>query len=632
MANNRKKIILEDMEQRMQYKILETASDRNEIEDVARKRGLIVPSPDISLFKGKYSRAGVFNSNGSRIKKFELEKALATLTLKPVTLNHKEKEIIGIWLDAYMDGDDVIAYGAIYKDNYGDQFAKFEKDFQNGDIGISYELYGDKQKVSAGKYEFSDIYFCGGALLDKGIKPAVKGSKVYEFAMVKEVGANDTPLTLCNKCQFKFDASTVKPEENGGIKCPACKEIMGLNVKTEIASDIHCTCPCGNSTWDSAYDLDGKVVAKCTSCQTPYIFELEEINTHKSSLGYNIALEGRVNCYQCNNPIKYPIFANRKKTSLICKKCGLKFIHKRKSNETNFKIKSMMEFKEEKMNELQKAFSSVEKVDDVTEDMIKLFESASDEDKATLDEKVKEMAKAKISKKSYECECIKCGNKAKSAGHCVDFKCSKCGGQMRRADRPGIGRDKGRLNRVLKIAKGMKSQLKLRKKELASNVLINGIKKLALEIMNNREDIKVISNYEKELASTKETAAKEVAQVIETKDKEIASVKDSYKEEAKTIFNRKQELGDYAEAMSDEDLLDEKNYKIAKLEKELASKKVKDTAVEKIAAEKNTANVVVGSNDDEPVVSKEDKEIDEYNERFTKASAAEKAKINKTYN
>ena len=590
MANNRKKIILEDMEQRMRYKLLETASDKIDIESIARKRGLVVPSPDIALFRGSYTKADEFNSNGSRLSSKEIAKALQTLILKPVTLNHKEKSIIGIVLDAEFNDKEVIVWGAIFRDNYKKAYAGLKEGFENDDIGLSYEIFGNKVPCGRGKYDWEDVMFCGCGILDKGIKPAVKGSKVLEFAMVKEVGANDNPLTLCDKCQFKFDASTVKPEENGGIKCPACKEIMGLNVKTEIASDIHCTCPCGNSTWDSAYDLDGKVVAKCTSCQTPYIFELEEINTHKSSLGYNIALEGRVNCYQCNNPIKYPIFANREKTSLICKKCGLKFIHKRKSNETNFKIKSMMEFKEEKMNELQKAFSSVQKAEDVTEELIKTFESASEEDKSTLDAKVKEIAEEVIKNKNAL------------------------------ADE--------------KLADDVaKAKAKAKAKDVAYHDLLKqGIKKLALEVMNYREDAKVFGDYEKELASTKETAAKEVAQVIETKDKEIASVKDSYKEEAKTIFNRKQELGDYAEAMSDEDLLDEKNYKIAKLEKELASKKVKDTAAEKILAEKNTANVVVGSNDDEPVVSKEDKEIDEYNERLTKASAAEKAKINKTYN
>jgi len=41
----------------------------------------------------------------------------------------------------------------------------------------------------------------------------------------------------------------------------------------------------------------------------------------------------------------------------------------------------------------------------------------------------------------FDCECIKCGHKMKSEKHCNDIKCPKCGGQMRRAERPGPGRE-----------------------------------------------------------------------------------------------------------------------------------------------------------------------------------------------
>jgi len=44
-------------------------------------------------------------------------------------------------------------------------------------------------------------------------------------------------------------------------------------------------------------------------------------------------------------------------------------------------------------------------------------------------------------KEEYNCECIKCGHKMTTEEHCVDLKCPKCGGEMRRAERPGAGRD-----------------------------------------------------------------------------------------------------------------------------------------------------------------------------------------------
>jgi len=40
------------------------------------------------------------------------------------------------------------------------------------------------------------------------------------------------------------------------------------------------------------------------------------------------------------------------------------------------------------------------------------------------------------------CQCIKCGYKLVSEKHCNTIKCPKCGGSMRRAERPGPGREK----------------------------------------------------------------------------------------------------------------------------------------------------------------------------------------------
>lgn len=44
-------------------------------------------------------------------------------------------------------------------------------------------------------------------------------------------------------------------------------------------------------------------------------------------------------------------------------------------------------------------------------------------------------------KAEFTCECLKCGHKLETDKHCVDLKCPKCGGEMRRAERPGPGRN-----------------------------------------------------------------------------------------------------------------------------------------------------------------------------------------------
>lgn len=53
----------------------------------------------------------------------------------------------------------------------------------------------------------------------------------------------------------------------------------------------------------------------------------------------------------------------------------------------------------------------------------------------------------KTGKETYDCECLDCGHKMQTSEHCRDIKCEKCGGEMRRAERPGVGKDGSRLQK-----------------------------------------------------------------------------------------------------------------------------------------------------------------------------------------
>ena len=44
-------------------------------------------------------------------------------------------------------------------------------------------------------------------------------------------------------------------------------------------------------------------------------------------------------------------------------------------------------------------------------------------------------------KAAFNCECLECGHKMKSDEHCNTLKCPECGGEMRRAERPGTGKE-----------------------------------------------------------------------------------------------------------------------------------------------------------------------------------------------
>jgi len=58
---------------------------------------------------------------------------------------------------------------------------------------------------------------------------------------------------------------------------------------------------------------------------------------------------------------------------------------------------------------------------------------------------------------TFNCECLKCGYRITSEKHCIDIKCPKCGGQMRRVERPGVGRTSEQtLQNIIKQLKGQK--------------------------------------------------------------------------------------------------------------------------------------------------------------------------------
>ena len=123
--------------------------------------------------------------------------------------------------------------------------------------------------------------------------------------------------------------------------------------------------------------------------------------------------------------------------------------------------KEAPEFKDYTEPELREMFNEVwfeELGDIITLEMKRKDEEAEAKSGRVLSEKNRSLVKKCIDvltevynasepkedeegKEVFNCECIKCGHKMKSKKHCNDIKCPKCGGQMRRAERPGPGRE-----------------------------------------------------------------------------------------------------------------------------------------------------------------------------------------------
>lgn len=132
--------------------------------------------------------------------------------------------------------------------------------------------------------------------------------------------------------------------------------------------------------------------------------------------------------------------------------------------------------------------------------------------------------------------------------------------------------------------------------------LKSGIRKAVTKIIELKKAVKTITDYEKELANIKEKQIK----ILNNKDKELASLKEKinlYKSNGIKIAERRKELGDFAQELTDEDLLNDKEYENACLKLSLAmkdeeedkeiieSKKKKTNNRQKSLAEKAIDNV-----------------------------------------
>lgn len=177
-------VLLKDMSFNTEYEFLEQGSN-SELEEVAKRRGIKLPTRDLSFFKGKYGFVDRQNLNGCTLPKEEVELALDTIVGKSIDFDHYRSRIVGTWLEAKLVGNEIIAYGAFYKSNLEEDYDLIKKLMEGRNLNISFEAWGDRLYHDDGGYDLSNIEFAGGALLIK-TDPAFPGAEVIELSNKKD--------------------------------------------------------------------------------------------------------------------------------------------------------------------------------------------------------------------------------------------------------------------------------------------------------------------------------------------------------------------------------------------------------------------------------------------------------------
>ncbi len=252
------KILFQDMSYGMNYRFLDEAKDKDELKKVGERNGMVLPSPDLAIFKGLYAYTDRKNKNGCELPKEEVEKALKTLNHKAVDIDHVRGRTIGHFLEAKLVNDEIIAYGCVLKSNFKEEYKEFKKMMDDNGISMSFEAWGnriykDASNPSAG-YELKDIHFAGAGLLRRE-KPAFEGAEVLEFAKVIETGDETVAKEdLESSRYYLYDVQSILTALRQ-VECPSCKEKNYWEV--------------GKIEFD-----DNKMTARCMNCDAVVSIDL----------------------------------------------------------------------------------------------------------------------------------------------------------------------------------------------------------------------------------------------------------------------------------------------------------------------------------------------------------------------
>lgn len=222
------KLLFEDMAINSEYKLLEYGKDDDLLKEIATKKGIVLPSKDLAIFKCKYAMIDEENRNRCTLPRKEVKKALKTLVGKAIDKDHLRQNTIGYWLDSEIEDNDIVSYGAFWKSNFPEDYEEIQKRMQEGKVKVSFEAWGEREfKGNTNSYDLTNIEFAGGALLFD-TEPAFPDAEVLDFASKRETVlefakvVEEAKKYQCGKCKKELSVSDTDKD----VMCPECSEKM----------------------------------------------------------------------------------------------------------------------------------------------------------------------------------------------------------------------------------------------------------------------------------------------------------------------------------------------------------------------------------------------------------------------
>ncbi len=607
------KLFLDDFEKSSTTQILEEGKEKEEIIKIAEARGInLKNNTDLSGFKNIYVFADKNSKNNVRFPKKPLLKALPTAIGKPINIDHNRRHVVGHIIDIrYKEKDNsVLTYGVFYKSNFEDEYLKVKEAFKNGSLPTSSEIWCPKKKrktLRDGTVELQELEIAGNALLLYN-EPAFDGTKVLALSkknttesdlvfsskynddeiicsssfedsvkknyerMLKEKEekskeeedkqeqpkeevaekVHETPKIKCGNCGVELN----KPEEEN-TQCSGCLSILdreGSIIYPPQKIDFNLFCPsCRAKSWLLKDDKKNSAELRCRECKKEYLIDFivkdEDSDGEKIKEKFNFVYSTFSTCPQCDNKVTVVGTSKMEKFNLSCDKCGLNFVYNKQKDKRFKQIQTIREIIDD-----QKTKEEEEKVKDETKKTEEKKEETKVEEKKTpqtetpKEEKVENpKEEKKETPKEETTETAKTEEKTEETPKeekTEEDKPAKSSKEKEDNIEEEPKEKYYKTKTLRKAAKEIKELKKLFKSSLNDqSQYINGIKKTASLVISLRKDLKKIKQEAEDKVSF-------------------------YKENAKKIITRQEELGEHAKCLSDKDIVNDDVYEKAKLRKE----------------------------------------------------------------
>jgi len=404
-----------------------------------------------------------------------------------------------------------------------------------------------------------------------------------------------TSKTKCANCALELDYDKVTETCMGAIKCPGCKAVIdqqGAVLYPPQVIDFKMNCPaCSSKDWVILTQEEKSTDLKCTKCSKEYTVAFKKAEEDPLLKKMKFIYSGYVSCIQCGNSILVSSVSDLKDHEVNCKKCGLKFnVNTEKIDKTRH-IESINETSSEERRKKQEMTKELEKKEEekveapVVEEPKKeeiVAETPKEEEKPVVEEvkvepvveEVKEEPKAEVKEEPVAEE----KKEEKPAESSVQTETvseeTPVTSEESKESLPEPAPQENATTEVIEEPVEATTEVKVE-----DQVICSECENLKAVCKKQKTTIrKAVSKIRQLKKSTKLEQAS-----VEAKELEIAKIKEEaetkiqfYIEQAKTVVERRLELGEYAKDLSDKDIIKDEVFEKAKLEKENADLRAKN--------------------------------------------------------